>query len=79
MPTQQHTAKVDNVRAEYHHLFGLVRGVVEYHRVRRPRVSLLETTKGALEQDVLDGAVELRRVGQWNPRPSARFRAMGAA
>ncbi len=41
--------------AEQHPLFGLVRALVEYHRVRRPRVSLLEQTMGALQPDTFDG------------------------
>ena len=44
------------VKPEEHRLFDVVRCFVQYLRVRRPRVALLEQTPGALHESVYDGA-----------------------
>ena len=46
------------VKPRGHPLFETARLVVEYHLVRKPRVSLLEQTMGALNEDVFDGVLQ---------------------
>ncbi len=54
-PTRAQRRSRGKVSAEQHPLFGLVRCIVEYHRARRPRLSLLEQTLGALQEGSFDG------------------------
>ena len=55
-PTSAQRRSRHRIKPEEHRLFDVVRWLVEYLRVRRPRVALLEQTTGALHQSVYDGA-----------------------
>ena len=48
-------SKASMTPTQDHPLFESARLVVEYHLVRKPRVSLLEQTMGTLNEDVFDG------------------------
>ena len=58
-PTSSRRASRSRIRAEDHPLFETARLTVEYHLARKPRMSLLEQTMGALQEDVFDGSTQI--------------------